>query len=364
MLSTPRRGPREAPTSSTANVPSDSGTGVNGSGTTTCDSTPVTTAPPATSEASRTTPAGSESASTVVCAVMVAPFVGKHRYVNEAVGTAVLPTPTDLDARGWPRQRRRIRAGRYSLGLAQRIPPDPGRCSTDDGARHARRGVHLDPGSRLQLTATPALHCAVDAHVSGCDELARLCPGLHEGGELEELAQPDLPVNGHHVVGSHGNDDALSRAGRLIGWAGSRPTIGGMLRRIDLRGSDRPDLADVLPRATLDVEAALAQVLPIIADVREHGATALRDLAERFDGVRPQHLRVPAAALREALAGLDPQVRTALELSIEHNRAGHGAQLPAERDTEILPGGHVRQRWVPVARVGLYVPGGLAVYPS
>ncbi|WP_152192031.1 histidinol dehydrogenase [Georgenia satyanarayanai] len=139
-----------------------------------------------------------------------------------------------------------------------------------------------------------------------------------------------------------------------------------MLRRIDLRATDlTPDaLVDVLPRATLDVEAAMAQVLPIIEDVRARGGAALRDLAERLDGVRPAHLRVPAEALAEALEGLDPQVREALELSIAHNRAGHTAQLPTERDTEILPGGHVRQRWVPVRRVGLYVPGGLAVYPS
>src|SRR5690625_1413821 len=139
-----------------------------------------------------------------------------------------------------------------------------------------------------------------------------------------------------------------------------------MLRRIDLRGTtlSAGELADVLPRATRDVEAALAQVLPIIQDVRDRGAAALRDLAERFDGVRPEHLRVPVDALEEALAGLDPQVREGLELAIAHNRAGHQAQLPSDRDTEILPGGHVRQRWLPVGRVGLYVPGGLAVYPS
>ncbi|MEE6280231.1 histidinol dehydrogenase [Georgenia sp. MJ170] len=139
-----------------------------------------------------------------------------------------------------------------------------------------------------------------------------------------------------------------------------------MLRRIDLRGTapSAADLAAALPRATLDVEAATAQVVPIIADVRQRGAAALRDLAERFDGVRPDHLRVPVGAITEALATLDPQVREALELAIAHNRAGHTAQLPTERDTEIIPGGHVRQRWVPVSRVGLYVPGGLAVYPS
>ena len=139
-----------------------------------------------------------------------------------------------------------------------------------------------------------------------------------------------------------------------------------MLRRIDLRGTSTraADLAGVLPRATLDVEAATAQVLPIISDVRARGAVALRELAERFDGVRPERLRVPVAALSEALAALDPQVREALEIAIAHNRAGHEAQLPTERDTEIVAGGHVRQRWVPVSRVGLYVPGGLAVYPS
>ncbi|QHO92244.1 histidinol dehydrogenase [Actinomyces sp. 432] len=139
-----------------------------------------------------------------------------------------------------------------------------------------------------------------------------------------------------------------------------------MLNRIDLRDPNLPtrELAAALPRAEQDVTAALESVAPTIADVRERGAAALRDAAARFDGVRPVHLRVPAAALQEALEGLDPQVREALELAIAHNRAGHAAQLPTERDTEIIPDGHVIQRWIPVRRVGLYAPGGLAVYPS
>ncbi len=139
-----------------------------------------------------------------------------------------------------------------------------------------------------------------------------------------------------------------------------------MLRRIDLRGTDLSpgDLDAALPRAALDVAAAVDQVRPIIDDVRARGGDALRDLAERFDGVRPEHLRVPAQALQQALAELDPEVREALQVAVDHNRAGHRAQLPTPRDTEILPGGYVRQRWVPVGRVGLYVPGGLAVYPS
>ncbi len=139
-----------------------------------------------------------------------------------------------------------------------------------------------------------------------------------------------------------------------------------MLTRIDLRDTDPDarDLAAILPRADLDVAAALEAVAPLIEDVRTRGAAALRDAAERFDHVRPEHLRVPASAIERALADLDAAVREGLELSIAHNRAGHAAQLPVERVTEVVPGGRVVQRWIPVRRVGLYAPGGLAVYPS
>ncbi|SHJ00077.1 histidinol dehydrogenase [Actinomyces denticolens] len=139
-----------------------------------------------------------------------------------------------------------------------------------------------------------------------------------------------------------------------------------MLTRIDLRDTDLTphQLAQRLPRAALDVTAALATVEPIISDVRARGAAALRDAAERFDGVRPERLRVPREVIERAVDGLDPSVRGALELSIAHNRAGHAAQMPLERTTRITDGGIVTQRWIPVRRVGLYVPGGLAVYPS
>ena len=139
-----------------------------------------------------------------------------------------------------------------------------------------------------------------------------------------------------------------------------------VLTRIDLRDQDLSarDLAEALPRARLDVATALDRVAPVIQDVRARGAAAVRDASERFDAVRPEHLRVPAQALRTALAGLDPAVREGLELCIAHNRAGHAAQLPVEAVTQIVPGGRIVQRWIPVGRVGLYVPGGLAVYPS
>ena len=139
-----------------------------------------------------------------------------------------------------------------------------------------------------------------------------------------------------------------------------------MIRRIDLRAQilSPRELSERLPRAALDVEAATTAVAPIVDDVRERGGAALRDLAERFDGVRPERLRVPASALEEAAGSLDSELREAFELSIAHNRAGHRAQMPAGQETRIVPGGVVRQRWIPVRRVGLYVPGGLAAYPS
>jgi histidinol dehydrogenase len=99
-------------------------------------------------------------------------------------------------------------------------------------------------------------------------------------------------------------------------------------------------------------------------DVRDRGAEAVLDLTERFDGVRPAGLRVPAEALHRAVDELDPRVRVAVDETIRRVRAVHRAQLRDSVRTEVAPGGFVTQRWVPVNRVGLYVPGGLAVYPS
>ena len=139
-----------------------------------------------------------------------------------------------------------------------------------------------------------------------------------------------------------------------------------MISRIDLRGRtlSRRELLAELPRAEVDVEHAGATVAPILEAVREHGAAALRDLAEKFDGVRPEHLRVPAETLQRAVSTLDPAVRAALEETIARVRRVHAAQRPADFTVELAPGAQVRQRWIPVRRVGLYVPGGLAVYPS
>ena len=136
-----------------------------------------------------------------------------------------------------------------------------------------------------------------------------------------------------------------------------------MIRRIDLRGT-AADLATVLPRAALDVETALATVRPICDDVRDRGDKALAELSERFDGVRPPSLRVPADALAWALEVLDPSVRSAMQESIRRVRLVHADQRRTDSTTQVVPGGVVTERWVPVDRVGLYVPGGVAPLSS
>ncbi len=136
-----------------------------------------------------------------------------------------------------------------------------------------------------------------------------------------------------------------------------------MIRLLDLRGGDI-DAGVHLPRAALDVEAALDTVRPLVGEVREGGVEALLAISERFDGVRPPSLRVPAEALQRALDELDPAVRAALDESIRRARLVHRDQRLEEHTTRLSDGGSVTARWLPVDRVGLYVPGGRAVYPS
>ncbi len=134
-----------------------------------------------------------------------------------------------------------------------------------------------------------------------------------------------------------------------------------LIRRIDLRGAAAPvDYRAVVPRAAFDVEAAVEVVRPISEAVRTRGADAVAEYSLRFDGVAPEQLRVPAAALADALASLDPAVRAALEESIRRLRATCEAELEPEVVTELGPGARVTHRFLPVRRVGLYVPGGLA----
>ncbi|MGE2738009.1 histidinol dehydrogenase [Mycolicibacterium vaccae] len=140
----------------------------------------------------------------------------------------------------------------------------------------------------------------------------------------------------------------------------------GLLRRIDLRGTalSAAGLRSALPRGGVDVDAVVPKVRPIVDAVAARGADAALEYGASFDGVRPDTVRVPADKLAAALAALDPDVRAALEVAIERARAVHADQRRTDTTTTLAPGATVTERWVPVERVGLYVPGGNAVYPS
>lgn len=139
-----------------------------------------------------------------------------------------------------------------------------------------------------------------------------------------------------------------------------------MIQTIDLRGR-RPSATELLaliPRSHTDVSTATTIAQQLIDDVRERGSAALLDQAERLDRVRPPALRVPAADIAAAVRSLDPHVREALEEAIVRVRSASAAQVPESATTTLGPGASVVQRWAPIRRVGFYVPGGKAVYPS
>jgi len=138
------------------------------------------------------------------------------------------------------------------------------------------------------------------------------------------------------------------------------------VRTIDLRGRELSpaDMLAVVPRAAQARAEALETAARIVADVRDDGESALRVQAEGFDRVTGHDIRVPAQHIDDAVAALAPEVRTALEEAIRRVRQASAAQVPDERVTRIDDGAVVAQRWQPVNRVGVYIPGGKAVYPS
>ena len=139
-----------------------------------------------------------------------------------------------------------------------------------------------------------------------------------------------------------------------------------MIRSLDLRGKalTKAGYQKVIPRATLDIASAMVAIDPILQQVKSGNESDLLQLAEKFDGVRPDLIRVPQSALDNALAELDPKIRAALELSAERIRKVHNDQTRGVTTTKVVDGGVVTERWISVDRVGLYVPGGRAVYPS
>jgi histidinol dehydrogenase len=139
-----------------------------------------------------------------------------------------------------------------------------------------------------------------------------------------------------------------------------------IMARIDLRGTSlsAAQLRTALPRGGVDVDAVVPRVRPIVDAVAERGAQAALEYGESFDRVRPAAVRVPVSELDAALEALPSDVRTALRVAIERARAVHADQRRTDTTTTLAPGATVTERWVPVERVGLYVPGGNAVYPS
>ncbi len=139
-----------------------------------------------------------------------------------------------------------------------------------------------------------------------------------------------------------------------------------MIRTLDLRGSrpTRAQFLGLIPRTELDVDTALDVASEIISAVRTDGSLALREQALRLDKVSDYEIRVPQSHIDEAVAGLSPELRSSLETAISRVRVGSQAQVPPAVSSEIASGAVITQRWQPVERVGLYVPGGKAVYPS
>ncbi|MDR0435841.1 MAG: histidinol dehydrogenase [Propionibacteriaceae bacterium] len=139
-----------------------------------------------------------------------------------------------------------------------------------------------------------------------------------------------------------------------------------MLRTIDLREQNYDDLIAVLPRADFDISRAMDAVVPICHAVRERGEAALREFSERFDHVAPEQLRVPARAIKAALDSLSPELRAAITVAIERRRTvATTLEVDAGyREAEVAPGAVIGYRVLPVDRVGLYVPGGLAPLAS
>lgn len=139
-----------------------------------------------------------------------------------------------------------------------------------------------------------------------------------------------------------------------------------MLNTLDLRGGVRSsrELRDLVPRAQFDLDSVLEQVRPIVADVADRGAVAAQEWSAKLDGVSAPQLRVPQAVIDSALTNLDSDVVNSLQEAIRRVRIVHEHQRRSETSVQVAEGGVVTERWVPVSRVGLYVPGGRAVYPS
>ena len=139
-----------------------------------------------------------------------------------------------------------------------------------------------------------------------------------------------------------------------------------LIRQLDITGKKltKREYKELIPRANLSVESAMIKIAPILQRVKAGDEAELIKLATEFDGVTPKSIRVSNDELQKALAGLDPVIRKSLELAIDQVRKYHRTQLPTDSSVSVIAGGDIDRTWRAVDRVGLYVPGGIASYPS
>ena len=139
-----------------------------------------------------------------------------------------------------------------------------------------------------------------------------------------------------------------------------------MIRRLDLRGRrlSKTEYQKLLPRGDFDVSKAMAAITPILDLFPGATEASLLDLCEKFDGVRPKSLKVEKSDIDQALKNLDPKVKSALLESIARVRKTSQDQMPVNKVTEPARQARIELTWRVIERVGLYVPGGLAAYPS
>lgn len=139
-----------------------------------------------------------------------------------------------------------------------------------------------------------------------------------------------------------------------------------LMRVVDLRGQrlSKSGYQSVIPRAEIDIESALIAITPILNAVKSGDESTMRELSLKFDGIEPKSLRVPKEIIDDALRQLDPTLKDVIMEAIRRVRIVHADQRRSVTSTKVVDGGEVEERWIPVDRVGLYVPGGKAVYPS
>jgi len=139
-----------------------------------------------------------------------------------------------------------------------------------------------------------------------------------------------------------------------------------LMRVVDVRERrlSKREYQSILPRADMDIDSALKAIEPILSAVKNGDESTLLELSLKFDGVAPAKLKVPKDIIDSALASLDSSLKSVIQEAIRRVRAVHRDQIRGVTTSRVVDGGEVQERWIPVDRVGLYVPGGRAVYPS